>query len=67
MGIYGRRTVLVNCENNSRFELEKNIAPGESAEIMVSWEKGSHPHFRLENEYGVICMESEFDPENMKE
>lgn len=34
---------------------------------MVSWEKGSHPHFRLENEYGVICMESEFDPENMKE
>ena len=58
---------LVNLENGSMVELEKNIAQGESVDIMISYEKGSSPVFRLENEYGLICEESEFDPETDKQ
>lgn len=54
---------LVNCENGSRTEVEKNIAPGESVDVLISYEKDSNPVFRLENEYGLICEDSEFSPE----
>lgn len=50
---------LVNIENGDRREMEKNIAPGQTVDIMVSYEKESPPVFRLENEYGVICGDSE--------
>lgn len=54
---------LVNCENNSRFEMEKNVVPGQSTDILISYEKGSNPLFCLKNEYGLICEDSEFCPE----
>lgn len=54
---------LVNCENNSWFEMEKNVAPGQSTDILISYEKGSNPLFCLKNEYGLICEDSEFCPE----
>lgn len=54
---------LVNLENGNKAELEKNIAPGQTVDMMISYEKGSYPLFRLENEYGLICRESEFNPE----
>lgn len=54
---------LVNCENNSWFEMEKNVAPGQSTDILISYEKGSNPLFCLRNEYGPICEGLEFCPE----
>lgn len=54
---------LVNCENNSWFEMEKNVAPGQSTDILISYEKGSNSLFCLKNEYGLICEDSEFCPE----
>lgn len=50
---------LVNCETRSWFDLEKNIAPGQSVDVVISYEKGSDSVFRLENEYGLICEDSE--------
>lgn len=50
---------LVNCESGDRFELQKNIAPKSCKDIVVTYEKGTHPTFRLENEYGLICENSE--------
>lgn len=57
---------LVNCENNSRFEVEKNVAPGQSTDILISYEKGSNPVFCLQNEYGLICEGAEFYPEGKR-
>lgn len=52
---------LVNCETGDRFELQKNMAPGSSMELIVLYEKGSEPDFQLENEYGLVCEDSRFN------
>lgn len=58
---------LVNCETRTWIDLGKNIAPGQSTDVPVSYERGSNPVFRLENEYGLICKDSEYSPEKGRE
>jgi len=58
---------LVSSEDGSRMELDKNIAPGNSVDIVVSYKKGNSPVFQLENEYGLICEDSEIKIEEFIE
>ena len=51
---------LVDCSDGQRMELEKNIAPGGSVDVVIEREAGSSLKFCLKNEYGLICEDSEF-------
>ena len=53
---------LVNTSTGEKYKLPKNIKPGGSTELTLSYESKSDLTFRLENEYGLICADSDYEP-----
>lgn len=53
---------LVNMDTGELYALPKNIKPGTGVELTLSYDAASAPTFRLENEYGLICADSDFIP-----
>jgi len=55
---------LVNTSTGEKYSLPKNIAPGSSIDLTLSYEGELPPMFRLKNEYGLVCADSDYVPGN---
>ena len=53
---------LVNTETREGYSLPKNIIPGSSVELTLTYEGNTPPTFILENEFGLICPDSAYTP-----
>lgn len=53
---------LIDTETGKLYSLSKDIKPGASVELTLTYEGNTPPTFILENEFGLICPDSAYTP-----